>query len=190
MQINSKIVLSSLVLCSLMIGCGGSSSSSNGDNNQSNGQQQGNQQQGNQQNNTQTRFAAMTMSNQIIMQDTTTNLEWVNGPGGCHPMLPGKTQMVAFDESVAHCEMLDFSGHTDWRVPTIEEIQTFTVQMQEKGLEPFYQNPTCPRVVGYNDDNTTIQNTNTHNTPPIGNITDWAEMNAGVRCVRDIPSGG
>ncbi len=84
---------------------------------------------------------------------------------------------------------MDFASHVDWRVPTITEIQTFTVEMQSAELIPFYQNPACPRVVGYNEDNTTLQNTNTHNTPPIGAITDWTEQNAGVRCVRDLPVG-
>jgi hypothetical protein len=186
MQVNRKIVLSSLVLGMLMIGCGSSSpvlAIDNEDNQTSMGQTD------DQQTNNQTRFAAMTMNNQIVMQDTTTNLEWANGAGGCHPMAPGITAMDAFNETVEHCEMMDFSTHTDWRVPTIEEIQTFTVQMQNAGLIPFYQNPACPRVVGYNEDNTTIQNTNTHNTPPIGTITDWTEQNAGVRCVRDLPVG-
>ncbi len=135
------------------------------------------------------RFTPMTMNNQIVMHDTTSNLEWVNGPGGCHPMVLGKTAATAFGESEAHCAALDYASHTDWRVPTIVEIQTFTVEMQSAGITPFYQNPACPRVVGYNDDNTTIQNTNTHNTPPIGTITDWRELNAGVRCVRDLPAG-
>lgn len=131
----------------------------------------------------------MTMNSQLLMQDSTTNLEWVNGHGGCHPMVPGKTAMVAFNEAETHCAALDYASHADWRVPTVVEIQTFTVEMQNEGITPFYQNTACPRVVGYNDDNTTLQNTNTHNTAPIGTITDWAELNAGVRCVRATPAG-
>jgi len=71
-------------------------------------------------------------------------------------MVSGKTAMVAFHEVETHCAALDYASHTDWRVPTVTEIQTFTVQMQTAGITPFYQNPACPRVVGYNDDNTTI----------------------------------
>ena len=174
----TKLLLGTLVISTIMIGCGSSDPVTNSANNNTN--------MGDNNPTANSRFAPMTMNNQIIMRDTTTNLEWVNGPGGCHPMVPGKTAATAFSEAEAHCAALDFASHTDWRVPTITEIQTFTVEMQNAGTTPFYQNPACPRVVGYNDDNTTIQNTNTHNTPPIGTITDWSNLNAGVRCVREF----
>jgi len=188
MKLTTKILLSSLVISTIMIGCGSSSDGetvATGDNSM---QTDGNTTNGSN-NNTTTRFATMSMNNQTLTRDVTTNLEWVNGPGGCHPMVPGKTEQVAFDEAEAHCLNLDFAGHTDWRVPTIGEIQTFTVEMQNANLTPYYQNAACPRVVGYNNDKTQIQNTNTHNTPPIGTISDWGELNAGVRCVRDVPTG-
>lgn len=190
MKLTTKMLLSSLVISTIMIGCGSSSDGTTVATSDSGMQSSGGNTTNGSNNSTTTRFATMSMNNQTVTRDVTINLEWVNGPGGCHPMVPGKTEEVAFDEAEAHCQNLDFAGHTDWRVPKIGEIQTFTVEMQNANLQPFYQNPACPRVVGYNADKTQIQNTNTHNTPPIGTISDWDELNAGVRCVRDVPAGG
>jgi len=172
---STKIALGSLTIAMIMIGCGSSSTTTN----DSPDTKQDNL-------NKQTRFVSMTINNDIVMQDTQTKLEWANGPAGCNPMTPGKSAIEAFNISENHCSMMSFASHEDWRVPTIGEIQKFTVDMNTSGLKPYYQNPACPRVVGYNDDNTTLQNTNTHNTPPIGIVTDWTNLNAGVRCVRNI----
>jgi len=183
----TQMILASLALSIVMIGCGSSSGDSNtggSTNNNNSGMGTGNNN-GNTGNTRSSRFEPMTMNNNIIMQDKTTSLEWINGSGGCHPMAGGKSAQEAFDESEAHCEGLTFAGHTDWRVPTITEAQSFTVGMNDDGIIPFYQNPACPRIIGYNMGKTALQNTNTHNTPPIGTITDWATLNAGVRCVRD-----
>ena len=135
------------------------------------------------------RFIPMTMMQQIVMQDMQEGLEWVNGStdasvsSGCHPMVGGKTQSDAQNEATQFCADLVFATHTDWRFPTDVEIQKYTTDMNSSGLVPFYANPACPRVVGNNMD-TTLKTINTHNTPPVGQINNWANLNAGVRCVR------
>jgi len=142
-----------------------------------------------------TRFSSMTNMSQVLLQDTTTNLEWVNGTSqmginsGCLPMTSGKTEDEALSLASEHCETLSFGSHTDRRVPTASEIQVFTVAMANEGSVPFYANPACPRIVGINEhDSTKIDTINTHNTPPIGTINSWTSLNAGVRCVRTFSS--
>ena len=166
MQLSVSTLLGSLLLSSFVVGCGGSDSDSDSETPSS------------------TRFKPVTMMNQIVMQDNTTKLEWVNGAGGCHPMTSGKTEAVALAESVDHCDNLVYASHTDWRVPTSEEIQVFNNEMANAGKVPFYANPACPRVVGVNDRATNLSTVNTHNTPPLGTISAWVNSNAGVRCVR------
>ena len=138
------------------------------------------------------RFELMTVDMQVINKDTKTKLQWVNGKtdtapaslsSGCHPMAPGKTSEEVLAEAKSHCSDLVFAGKDDWRVPTSMESKVYLEAMKADGKTPFYQNVKCPRVVGL--DSGVIKNINTHNTNPIGKITDWAEANAGVRCVRN-----
>ncbi len=145
------------------------------------------------------RFSSMTMNEEIVMRDSETNLEWVNGltpsstkpETGCHPMPPGLATDGVIAEAQFFCENLDFATHTDWRVPSTSEIQKYTADMKSSGLIPFYQNPQCPRVVGIDSDGAilSVSTVNTHNTPPTGTINDWEARNAGVRCVRGIGAG-
>lgn len=172
--------LSIIAFTTLLTACGGSSSSSSQTNSTNSPQTS-----------MQSRFTAMTMLNQIVMRDANTNLEWVNGnaiasvPSGCLPMPPGKDATDVLNTATNHCDALSFASHEDWRVPTINEIQEFTVSMKEAGLTPFYANPACPRLVGLDKDGK-IQTINTHNTNPIGKINNWSKLNAGVRCVRAV----
>ena len=143
------------------------------------------------------RFTPTTMNEEIVMRDKTTGLEWVNGLApnssktvtGCHPMAPGLSTDGVVAEANNFCDTLNFAGHTDWRVPKVTELQKYTVDMKAAGLTPFYQNPSCPRVVGFNTNSngmtTTISTVNTHNTDPIGKVNPWGSKNAGVRCVRE-----
>ncbi len=135
------------------------------------------------------RFISMSMMDQDIMQDSNTGLEWVNGTqiagveSGCLPVAPGSNVDEINAIALNHCDNLMFAGHSDWRIPSITEIQEFTVEMKNVGMTPFYANPACPRLVGL-DTNNTIETINTHNTDPIGMINPWIDLNAGVRCVR------
>jgi hypothetical protein len=70
-------------------------------------------------------------------------------------MPPGLATDGVIVEAQLFCENLNFSTHTDWRVPSVFEIQQYTVNMKSSGLIPFYQNPQCPRVVGINTDGAT-----------------------------------
>ena len=137
------------------------------------------------------RFNPTTVNEEIVMRDKTTGLEWVNGLAansskmitGCHPMQAGLSTDGVVTEANNFCNNLDFGGHTDWRVPRVTELKKYTVDMKAAGLTPFYQNLSCPRVVGFNADNT-ISTINTHNTDPVGKVNPWGSSNAGVRCVR------
>jgi len=137
------------------------------------------------------RFIELTMQNQDIVRDETTQLEWINGSQmmgidhGCLPFMPGMSEMSVNANALNHCEGIMFGGHDDWRVPSIDEIQMFTVDMQSENMIPFYANPACPRMVGLSEMNL-IETINTHNTTPIGEIHTWEESNAGIRCVREV----
>jgi len=174
---NSKLALSMLavsIVSILFTGCDSSSSSNNGELGDTMPT---------------TRFMSMSMMDQDIMQDTNTSLEWVNGTKvagvatGCLPVVPGSDVDEINAIALNHCDNLMFAGHSDWRVPSIMEVQEFTVEMQKAAMTPFYANPACPRLVGL-DTNNTIETINTHNTDPIGMINPWTNLNAGVRCVR------
>ncbi len=165
-----------LFSASVLAACG--SSSSNDNNNPGGASSDG-------------RFTPTTMNEEIVMRDKTTGLEWVNGLAegssktvtGCHPMPPGLSTDGVVTEANNFCNNLDFAGHTDWTVPKVGDLQKYTVDMKTAGLTPFYQNRSCPRVVGFNADKT-ISTINTHNTDPIGKVNPWGSSNAGVRCVR------
>ena len=49
--------------------------------------------------------------------DPTTNLTWQNPPGGSD---------ISWDRlsAIWYCGELDFGGHTDWRLPSIDELRT------------------------------------------------------------------
>lgn len=138
------------------------------------------------------RFVTSTESEEVVITDVDTGLTWVNGLAegstksqtGCNPLPPGLTIDQAMDESGDFCDMLEFSGFSDWRVATPQEQRDYLIALDAAGIIPFYQNPSCPRVVGIDPATGTLQTVNTHNTPPIGQINEWSMSNAGVRCVR------
>ena len=47
--------------------------------------------------------------------DSTTGLWWQN---------PGTEKLFTFDEAIAYCEGLKWSGQDDWRLPTIGELRS------------------------------------------------------------------
>lgn len=171
MKLNTKLIAGSILSALIFSGCSDSSTTANNPSNIT------------------PRFVAMSMNEQIVMQDMTTGLEWVNGTEnvnvihGCFPMGAGFTQERAQTDANDFCENLDFASHTDWRLASDLEIQEYTLQMNISGFTPFYANPACPRVIGKNIDGE-LRTINTHNTNPIGTIKEWESLNAGVRCVR------
>lgn len=138
------------------------------------------------------RFVSSTENEEVVLTDTETGLTWVNGLAegstksqtGCNPLPSGLPAEAAKTEAEFFCDQLEFSGYSDWRVATPEEHQVYLVALDKAGIIPFYQNPSCPRVVGIEAQTGTLKTVNTHNTPPIGQINDWNMSNAGVRCVR------
>lgn len=141
-----------------------------------------------------TRFIAITVDEEIVMRDSQTGLEWVNGlefgsskpETGCNPLPPGLAAVDVIDQAQDFCEMLNFSGFDDWRVATSMELQKYTLDINTAGTIPFYQVSFCPRVIAIDSEDAvdTVTTINTHNTPPIGEINIWESKNGGVRCVR------
>lgn len=140
------------------------------------------------------RFKPVIVDEEIVIQDSQTGLEWVNGLSpnsnkgvtGCNPMPSGLSTDGVIMEAENFCENLSFGTHNDWRVPTTAEIKKYTVDIDAAGIIPFYQNPSCPRVVGIDINGAvkTPSTVNTHNTNPVGGVNAWASKNAGARCVR------
>ncbi len=62
--------------------------------------------------------------------DTRTGLMWVKNP---HTDLPKvfKDQMT-WKDAIEACKDLDFAGHKDWRLPTIEELRSIVDYTRDK----------------------------------------------------------
>ncbi len=58
------------------------------------------------------RFIVFEVSGQKIVRDRATGLEWTEQ---CAPD-------VTWQEALAHCEGLNYGGHTDWRLPNVREL--------------------------------------------------------------------
>ena len=54
----------------------------------------------------------------IITRDTLTGLEWSTSDLGRH------TNRAENSAAEAACAALDLGGHTDWRLPTVDELET------------------------------------------------------------------
>lgn len=174
------------ILASLVtVGCGSSNNTTN--NGMNSGANNGSMQT--------ERFTKMTMMGDTVEQDNQTKLEWVgsagsNGTTACQPHGAATTEAADIAGAKAHCESLEFAGHSDWRVATAAEHAAFITGMKDAGMTPFYQNPACPRVLGTDANGTTAKAVNTHNSMPVGAMTPWATLlqqnatNYGVKCVR------
>ena len=180
MKLRNGIILASMVASFALVGCGGSDSKSE----ETPAQED-------------TRFSKMPMGEQFVMQDSKTNLEWVEGNGnkagvssGCNPIGAGNDAITMKTIGEEFCADLDFAGHTDWRMATPSEHQEFITGMEAVGKVPFYANPACPRLVGI-ESSGDVKSVNTHNTAPTGGMTPWADLpmdanNAGIKCVRTM----
>ncbi|HSA34166.1 MAG TPA: DUF1566 domain-containing protein [bacterium] len=59
-------------------------------------------------------FTETTVSGKVIVIDTVTGLQWTKE----------YASSVTWQNALAHCENLDYGGHTDWRLPNIDELKT------------------------------------------------------------------
>ena len=59
-------------------------------------------------------FTEETVSGKVVVTDTVTGLQWTKE----------SSSTVNWQDALAHCETLDYGGHTDWRLPNIEELKT------------------------------------------------------------------
>ncbi|HOW51336.1 MAG TPA: DUF1566 domain-containing protein [bacterium] len=61
-----------------------------------------------------TAFTQSTVSGKVIVTDTVTGLQWTKE----------YASLVNWQAALAHCESQSYGGHTDWRLPNIEELKT------------------------------------------------------------------
>jgi len=60
-----------------------------------------------------------------IVKDTQSNLEWQDT----------KTESkVTWEEAIERCENLELAGHSDWRLPNINELKTTVDVSREDGI--------------------------------------------------------
>lgn len=128
------------------------------------------------------RFESITKNSQTVLKDTTTKLEWINSAPGCLPLSGGMEAVDVISTGAKHCGDMNFGGNLDWRVATTSEVKTFLEEVDKENITPFYKNPGCPRLIGF--DGNSVSTVNTHNNPPIGKVNPWTKLNAGIRCVR------
>jgi hypothetical protein len=103
--------------------------------------------------------------------DKETNLEWVNGVGGCFGGIvnPG-----------TQCDESTFANHDDWRVPTPEEMSTLIKEIDKRDMNLNYINPSCGFMSTSMPKWVLTENSNNP-----GEMTEMEPANAGLRCVRN-----
>ncbi len=120
-------------------------------------------------------------NNNTIVKDKKQRLMFVNSFQGCKA-LHGDINTV-LDIADNFCKRLYFYGFSDWRIPTLKEIQDFSKGMDQEELIPFFTFAECKRITGLKDDGT-LGNINTHNVSPKFEEVPL-KLPAGVRCVRE-----
>jgi len=119
------------------------------------------------------------MSHEVVRVDKSTGLMWVasmkkGNEMSCKPINFEK-EKDAKEAAVRHCHALVFSGHDDWRAPTILEAQGFINTMKDQGVPLYYSSKHCYAVIGVDGD--TVQAVTTdlygHST---GEVVPWDLM--------------
>lgn len=127
------------------------------------------------------RFETSTVGSDELLKDNKSGLTWTNSSQGCRPlfdMTPAETAAAA----KSFCGTMNFGGHNDWRLPTVEEMTELEVQTDAADFKLYYKNPSCKRVLalaGHND----LTSITTSNMAPVGRNVGHA-LPAGTRCVR------
>ncbi|MEE9350257.1 MAG: hypothetical protein V3U80_09440 [Flavobacteriaceae bacterium] len=105
------------------------------------------------------------------IKDLTTNLEWINGVGGCFAGVvnPGM-----------QCSESMFAGLNDWRLPTPTELSELIIAIDAKNMELNYINSSCALMSTSMPKWVMTENSNNP-----GTITETEPGNAGLRCVRN-----
>ncbi len=129
-----------------------------------------------------TRFTEENISNNLILKDNITNLQWSNSEGGCKPLKDADSEKEAIFIAKDFCDTLEFAGYNDWRVASSEETQVFMEKTYEENISLYYTNPKCPRLLSINSENN-ITSITTHNSLPAGRDVGF-KLPAGIRCVR------
>jgi hypothetical protein len=124
-------------------------------------------------------------NNHTIAKDLRQNLLFINSSYGCKALHGNNDD--ALINSRLFCENLTFFGFSDWRIPTLKEIQSFEKGMHNDGLVPYYTFPECKRITGIKTDGT-LGAINSHNVSPKFEEVPL-KLPAGLRCTRvnDIP---
>jgi len=58
--------------------------------------------------------------------DNNTNLMWVKEPGAIGGVwgAPGTPALMSWNVGLDECELLNYAGHSDWRMPNIKELMS------------------------------------------------------------------
>ncbi len=120
-------------------------------------------------------------NNETIVNDLKQDLIFVNSKQGCEAIHKGDADPLGHAE--LFCENLTFYGFSNWRVPTLQEIQNNSQGMDNEGLIPYFTFAQCKRITGIKEDGS-LGAINTHNQSPKFEEVELT-LPAGVRCVRD-----
>ncbi len=105
------------------------------------------------------------------LKDKVTNLEWINGTGGC---------FAGIVTPASQCDDSTFGGYSDWRTPTPNELSNLIVEINNRGMSLNYINSGCALM---STSMATWVFTENSNNP--GQTTTSEPGNAGLRCVRN-----
>jgi hypothetical protein len=155
-------------------------------------------------NNESKRFTTITFNQQIILQDSHSKLEWINGKevksqnkesnqtieDGCISFnaTPANNHIIIKEKAENYCKELNFASYKDWRVPTDIEYQTFIKAINDTNISLHYNSPSCINALGVGNDKLNVINTT--NKKIIGKITPFnlTDSTICLRCVRDAES--
>ena len=139
------------------------------------------------------RFSTITFERQIILEDSHSKLEWVNGKDKKSSVKDGfkgfpesknNIELTIKNESKKYCEELTFATYKDWRVPTAQEHQDLIQATEKENFSLDYTLKDSPRVIAIS--NNKLTTINTHNSKPTAKIIPWENGQvAELRCVRD-----
>jgi hypothetical protein len=108
--------------------------------------------------------------------DTTTNLLWQQSHS---------EEKMCWEEAKEYCKSLTLAGHSDWRLPTIEELETLIDKKYKPSIDPIFKcNPdwywSSSTYDSYPDDAWLVYFDG-------GNVNNDNEVSGGfVRAVRDV----
>jgi len=132
------------------------------------------------------------------IQDVGAGLQWTRCVAGqAGPTCSGTPTLMNWGDSMAYCESLSQDGHTDWRLPTINELRSIVdYSREDPALDPIFP-------FGSSGEDVSVPHWSSTNHPSssssryefsmtlefqLGTVDDMVKdsVNAAVRCVRTL----